>query len=62
MNLQAGANQDLQISPERLNDSGAYSKDNVKFICAELNVGKTENHKILEKKCNREIQKKHYNT
>lgn len=40
MNLQVGSNQDHQISPERLVDSGPYSKNNVKFICAELNVGK----------------------
>ena len=44
MNLQAGANQDLQISPERLVDSGSYSKDNTRFICAELNVGKSKGH------------------
>ena len=38
MNLQGG--EDLKISPERLDDSGPYSKDNVRFICGELNVGK----------------------
>lgn len=44
MNLQVGTNQDLQISPERLVDSGSYSKDNVRFICAELNVGKPKSN------------------
>ena len=44
MNLQVGANQNLQISPERLVDSDPYSKDNVRFICAELNVGKPKGH------------------
>jgi hypothetical protein len=44
MNLQVGGNQNLQISPERLVDSGGYSKDNVRFICAELNVGKPKGH------------------
>ena len=42
MNVQVGANQDHQISPERLVDSGSYSKDNTRFICAELNVGKSK--------------------
>jgi hypothetical protein len=42
MNLQGG--EDLKISPERLDDSGSYSKNNVRFICAELNVGKPKGH------------------
>ena len=44
MNLQVGGNQDHQISPERLVDSGSYSKDNTRFICAELNVGKSKSN------------------
>ena len=40
MNIEIGLDQDLQLSPERLNDSGSYSEHNVRFICAELNVGK----------------------
>ena len=42
MNVEIGSDQDLQLSPERLNDSGSYSETNVRFICAELNVGKTK--------------------
>lgn len=41
MNLQTGPEKELQLSPERLKDSGSYSENNVRFICAELNVGKT---------------------
>ena len=40
MNIDTGPNQEFQPSPERLNDSGSYSESNVRFICAELNVGK----------------------
>jgi hypothetical protein len=40
MNVEIGPDQDFQVSPERLNDSGSYSEHNVRFICAELNVGK----------------------
>ena len=42
MNIDTGSNQHLQLSPERLNDSGSYSESNVRFICAELNIGKTK--------------------
>lgn len=44
MNLEIGSDQDLQLSPERLNDSGSYSETNVRFICAELNVGKPKGY------------------
>jgi len=40
MNLETGPDHNFQLSPERLNDSGSYSEHNVRFICAELNVGK----------------------
>jgi len=40
MNLDTGPEINFQLSPERLNDSGSYSEHNVRFICAELNVGK----------------------
>lgn len=40
MNLETGPEINLQVSPERLNDSGSYSENNVRFICVELNVGK----------------------
>ena len=40
MNLEIGPEINLQLSPERLHDSGSYSEHNVRFICAELNVGK----------------------
>jgi hypothetical protein len=40
MNLDTGPDHNFQLSPERLNDSGSYSESNVRFICAELNVGK----------------------
>ena len=40
MNIFTGPEINLQLSPERLNDSGSYSENNVRFICAELNVGK----------------------
>ena len=42
MNVEIGLDQEFQPSPERLNDSGSYSESNVRFICAELNVGKTK--------------------
>ena len=42
MNVEIGSDQEFQPSPERLNDSGSYSESNVRFICAELNVGKTK--------------------
>ena len=42
MNLDTGPDQEFQLSPERLNDAGSYSETNVRFICAELNVGKTK--------------------
>jgi hypothetical protein len=44
MNIDTGSNQDFQPSPERLNDSGSYSESNVRFICAELNVGKVKGY------------------
>ena len=44
MNVEIGSDQDLQLSPERLNDSGSYSEHNVRFICAELNVGKVKGY------------------
>ena len=44
MNLDTGSDQDFQPSPERLNDSGSYSENNVRFICAELNVGKPKGY------------------
>merc|ERR1712146_56800 len=40
MNLETGSDHNFQLSPERLNDSGSYSENNVRFICAELNIGK----------------------
>ena len=44
MNLDTGSTQEFQPSPERLNDSGSYSENNVRFICAELNVGKQQGY------------------
>ena len=44
MNIDTGPNQEFQPSPERLNDSGSYSENNVGFICAELNVGKPKGY------------------
>jgi len=44
MNVETGPEINLQLSPERLNDTGFYSESNVRFICAELNVGKTKGY------------------
>jgi len=44
MNIDTGPEINLQLSPERLHDSGSYSENNVRFICAELNVGKTKSY------------------
>ena len=44
MNVVIGLEKELQLSPERLNDSGSYSENNVRFICAELNVGKQQGY------------------
>ena len=45
MHTKCGPTENFQLSPERLKDSGAYSLDNVRFICAELNTGKTKGMK-----------------
>ena len=44
MSLDTGSTQEFQPSPERLNDAGSYSENNVRFICAELNVGKQQGY------------------
>ena len=40
MNLETGPDQIFKSHLERLKDTGSYSENNVRFICAELNVGK----------------------
>ena len=44
INIVTGPEINFQLSPERLNDSGSYSENNVRFICAELNVGKKKSY------------------